>query len=122
MDSKNSKQELCRRILEENGGSTADKTRTMLLKDPALKNLQAPIEFLSRNWRDPLTPAMTNLACVTVGGNPEDSQEAAAAMSLINLSFRVWDDIIDKTATRSFKPTLYGKFGEGTALTVARFL
>ncbi len=42
MDNNNSEQELCRSILEKNGGSTADKTRTMLLKDPALKDLQSP--------------------------------------------------------------------------------
>jgi len=118
MDSNNSKQELCRSILEENGGSIADKTKMMLLEDPSLMDLRSPLEFLSKTWRDPLTPAMMNLSCMTLGGNLEDVQKAASAMSLINLSFRIWDDIIDKTTARSFKPTLYGKFGEGTALIV----
>jgi len=118
MDSNNSKQELCRNILEENGGATADKTKTLLLKDQSLRDLRSPLEFLTKTWRDPLTPAMMNLSCMTVGGNPEDTQEAASAMSLINLSFRIWDDIIDGTTVRSFKPTLYGKFGQATALIV----
>lgn len=118
MLNKRSKQELCNSILEENGGIIADKTRTMLLDDQSLSDLHPPLEFLSKTWRDPLTPAVMNLSCKTVGGNPEDVQETASAMSLINLSFRIWDDIIDKTPIRSFKPTLYGKFGEGTALVV----
>jgi geranylgeranyl pyrophosphate synthase len=118
MHNKRSKQELCNSILEENGGVIADKTRTMLLHDPSLRDLHPPLEFLSRTWRDPLTPAMMNLSCATVKGNSEIVQEAASAMSLINLSFRIWDDIIDKTPIRSFKPTLYGRFGESTSLIV----
>jgi len=122
MHNKHSKQELCSSILEENGGFIADITRTMLLDDPSLRDLHPPLEFLSRTWRDPLTPAMMILSCATVGGNSEIVQEAASAMSLINLSFRIWDDMIDKTAIRSFRPTLYGKFGEGTALIVGGLL
>lgn len=118
MHQKHGKQEFCYNTLDENGGIIADKTRTMLLNDPSLRDLHPPLEFLSKTWRDPLTPAMMNLSCITVGGNPEDVQETASAMSLINLSFRIWDDMIDKTPIRSFKPTLYGKFGEGTALIV----
>ena len=39
-------------------------------------------------------------------------------MSLMNLSFYIWDDIIDKAPLKLFKPTLFGKFGEGTALII----
>jgi geranylgeranyl diphosphate synthase type II len=39
-------------------------------------------------------------------------------MSLMNLSFYIWDDIIDKAPCKRFKPTLFGKFGEGTALII----
>ena len=36
----------------------------------------------------------------------------------MNLSFYIWDDIIDKAPFKLFKPTLFGKFGEGTALMI----
>lgn len=118
MNNKLSREKLCDRILEDNGGAIADKTRTILLEDPALRDLQSPLKFLSRTWRDPFTPAMMSLSCKAVGGDPKETHDAAAAMSLIHLSFRVWDDMIDKAHVKSFKPTLYGKFGEDAALII----
>jgi geranylgeranyl pyrophosphate synthase len=61
---------------------------------------------------------MMSLSCKAVGGQPEETYEAALAMSLINLSFYIWDDIIDKAPLKLFKPTVFGKFGEGTALII----
>jgi len=111
-------EERCRRILEDNGGVIADRARTILLEDPALKDLREPLEFIAKNWRDPLTPAMMRLSCEAVGGHPDETYEAALAMSLMNLSVYLWDDIIDKATLKLFKPTLFGKFGEGTALII----
>ena len=111
-------EERCRKVLEDNGAMVADKARTILLEEPALKDLRSPLEFISRNWRDPCTPAMMRLSCEAVGGHPSEIREAALAMSLMHLSFYLWDDMIDKAVSKSFKPTLFGKFGEGTALIV----
>jgi geranylgeranyl diphosphate synthase type I len=111
-------EERCRKILEDNGGVIADKARTILLEDPALKDLRPPLEFISKNWRDPLTPALMSLSCQAVGGRPDKTHDAALAMSLMNLSFYVWDDIIDNAPHKLLKPTLFGKFGEGPALIV----
>jgi geranylgeranyl pyrophosphate synthase len=110
--------ERCQRILEENGGHIADQASRILLEDPKLKDLRSPLEFISKNWRDPLTPSLMSLSCEAVGGRSEITHEAALAMSLINLSFYIWDDILDKAPVKSFKPTLFGKFGENTALII----
>jgi geranylgeranyl diphosphate synthase type I len=118
MNKKYSVEGFCREILEDNGGIIADKARTILLEDPALKDLRHPLEFVSKNWRNPLTPAMMRLSCEAVGGRPEATNEAALAMTLTSLSLYVWDDIIDKARVKLFKPTLFGKFGEGTALVI----
>jgi geranylgeranyl pyrophosphate synthase len=118
MYEKYSNEERCHRILEDNGGANADRARTILLEDPALKDLREPLEFIAKNWRDPLTPAMMSLSCGAVGGRPDETYEAALAMSLMNLSVYLWDDIIDKATLKLFKPTLFGKFGEGTALII----
>jgi geranylgeranyl pyrophosphate synthase len=118
MSNNTSAQKLCRKILEDNGGQIADTAQTILLEDPRLKSLAPQLEFISKNWRDPLTPAMINLSCEAVGSDQTKTYEVALAMSLINLSFRIWDDIIDKTAFQSFKPTLFGKFGEGQTLMI----
>jgi geranylgeranyl pyrophosphate synthase len=111
-------QERCRKILEDNGGFIADKARTTLLEDPALKDLRPPLEFISKNWRNPLTPALMSLSCEAVGGRREETYDAALAMTLMSLSFYVWDDIVDKATFKLFKPTLFGRFGEGTSLII----
>ena len=118
MDEKYNVTERCNRILEDNGGMVADKARTILLEDPALKDLQLPLQFISKNWRNTLTPAMIYLSCKAVRGRPEETYDAALAMSLISLSLYVWDDMIDKARLKLFKPTLFEKFGEGTSLII----
>jgi geranylgeranyl pyrophosphate synthase len=118
MYTKSTLKEQCQQILEDNGGKIADKASRILLEDPALNNLRPPLEFISKNWRDPLTPSMMSLSCKTVGGQSSATHEAALAMSLMNLSFYIWDDIIDKAPFKQFKPTLFGKFGEGAALMI----
>jgi geranylgeranyl pyrophosphate synthase len=110
-------EKLCRKILEDNGGYVADKARTILLEDPALKDLRLPLEFLSKNWRD-LTPALMSLSCEAVGGRPEETYDVALAMSLMHLSFYILDDIIDSARSKSFKPTLFGEFGGATSLII----
>jgi geranylgeranyl pyrophosphate synthase len=111
-------EERCRKILEDYGGVIADKAKRILLEDPILKDLKHPLEFISKSWRDPLTPAIMSLSCEAVGGQQDETHEAALAMSLMNLSFYIWDDIIDKAPIKFFKQTLSGKFGEGVALIV----
>lgn len=107
-------EERCRTILENKGGWIADRTIEALLKDQALKDFKEPLEFISKNWRDPLTPALMSLSCEAVGGNSKKIHDAAIAVSLMHLSFFIWDDILDKTFMRSFKPTILGKFGEAS--------
>jgi len=118
MCGKYSVKERCHRILEDNGGIVADRAGRILLEDAALKDLRPPLEFVSKNWRDPLTPSLIALSCEAVGGQSDVTYEAALAMSLMTLCFNICDDIVDKTVAKLFKPTLLGKFGEGTALMI----
>ena len=110
-------EECCRKILESNGGAIADKARKLLLEDPALKNLRPPLEFISKNWRDQ-TPALTSLSCESVGGRKEETYDVSLAMCLMHLSFYIWDDMLDNTRCKLFKPTFFGKFGAETSLIV----
>jgi geranylgeranyl pyrophosphate synthase len=111
------KQEI-QKILKTHGAKTSEKATNALLQDPTLKTLKAELEFVSTHWNDPLRPALIKLACQAVGGKPEQTEKVAIATSLMNLSFYLWDDIIDKSPSRLFKPTLSGKFGEPTALII----
>ena len=116
MHQKSDIEKRCITILEKNGGNLAEEARTILLEDPSLSNLRSPLEFIATNWRDPLTPSLMSLSCQAVGGRPEQTREAALALSLMNLSFFIWDDIIDDVKTKLFKPTFFGKFGESTSI------
>ena len=107
----------CRRILEENGGDIADEARTILLEDPALKDLAQPLKFISENWRD-LTPALIRLSCKAVGGRTYQTHEVSLAICLINLSMYIWDDMIDNVKSKAFRPTIFGKFGANTSLII----
>jgi geranylgeranyl pyrophosphate synthase len=106
------------KILEENGGETAAEARAALLKDPALKGLEEPLTWLSTNWRDPLTPGIVQLSCEAVGGSSEKAASVALAICLMHQSFYIWDDIIDNSMLKMFKPTLFGKFGGNTSLII----
>ena len=119
MSINSSLEERCYRILEEKGGQVADEARTILLKEESLKALQHPLQHISKNWRDPFTPSMVTLSCEAVGGKTGDAtHQAALAMALMNLSFCLWDDIVDKTLCKGFVPTVLGKFGEGVTLMI----
>ncbi len=119
MQPKQTAKQRIQNLLETHGGKTADKTQTILLKDPTLQELKPQLEFIQKNWRDPLRPALMKLACDAVGGDPTQTEESAAAISLMNLSFYLWDDIIDSTTARAFKPTTYGKYGQNQTIILA---
>jgi geranylgeranyl pyrophosphate synthase len=116
MQQKCSSEEQCRKIIEANGGYIANRANKILLEDPSLKDLHDPLEFISKNWRDPLRPALINLSCESVGGNSNQTNDAALAVSLMNLSFYLWDDLIDDAPSRLFKPTFFGKFGKNATV------
>ena len=116
MTEKHDIEEHCRKILEDNGGFIADKARAILLSDSALKNLQPFTEFISKNWRDPLTPALMSLSCEAVGGQPDKTHDAGLAMSLMNLSFYIWDDIIDKAPHKIVQANTFRKIRRGSSI------
>jgi len=113
---KQTPKEQIKKILEQYGGKTADKTTKILLQDPTLKELKPELEFISKNWRDVLRPAMIKLACETVEEEPQTTEDVEIAASLMNLSFYLWDDLVDNATHRLFNPTLFGKFGAGPTL------
>jgi len=119
MSIKSGLEQHCYKILEEKGGKIADEARTILLKERSLKGLQHPLKYISENWRDPATPSLIILSCEAVGGKPDKTtHQAALAMTLMNLSFNLWDDLVDKTMYKGFVPTVLGKFGDGVTLMI----
>lgn len=114
---RSSLEEQCYRILEEKGGKIADRAKMILLDEISSEGLQHPLQYVSQVWRDPLVPSFIILSCEAVGGRPaKAAHEASMAISLLNLSCKLWDDIIDRTRYIGFVPTVLGKFGDEVAL------
>jgi geranylgeranyl diphosphate synthase, type I len=67
-------------------------------------------------------PAVTLLACQTVGGAPEDALDAAIAVELIHCASLVVDDVIDETQVRRGQPTIRARFGTDLAIMVSMVL
>jgi geranylgeranyl pyrophosphate synthase len=103
-------------LIEAHGGVAADKAIEILLKDPQITELKPLSEFIAKTWRDCFSPALISLGCRFVGGDPKETEDMAISISLMNLSFRLWDDIIDNTVCRTLKPTFAGNFGKSIAL------
>ncbi len=108
-------EQIVRKIIDENGSAITSKVKRILIEDANLRKLSGPLKFVEENWHDH-SPALMRLSCEAVGGKPEEIEDAAIAFSLMNLSFTVWDDLIDDAPYKVFRPTLFGKYGQ--ALTV----
>ncbi|MCW4054783.1 MAG: polyprenyl synthetase family protein [Candidatus Bathyarchaeota archaeon] len=64
----------------------------------------------------PVFPALVSLSCEAVGGKTEKTTSIAAALILIAGAADIHDDIIDKSASKYSKKTIFGKFGGDVAL------
>lgn len=105
-------EQIANKILHENGSAITSKVKKILLDEPNLKKLNGPLKFVEESWHDH-SPALMSLSCEAVGGNPEEIEDAAIVFSLMNLSFTLWDDLIDDAPNKVFRPTLFGKYGQG---------
>ncbi len=69
------------------------------------------------NWHGFYHPGLFSMACEAVGGNPDDSLDAQAAIAIMAAAFDLHDDILDRSKMSKYEtPTVYGKFGIETAL------
>jgi len=106
------------KILEERGGKVADEAKK-LLEDIYCPSLKPSLRYVAKNWRDPFRPTLMALSCEAVGGEAESTTSAAIAVSFLNLSLNIWNDIADGVKYRCFTPTFPEKLGLGPALIIA---
>jgi geranylgeranyl pyrophosphate synthase len=64
----------------------------------------------------PVFPALISLSCEAVGGKTEKTTSIGAALTLIAGVADIHDDIIDQSAIKYSKKTVFGKFGGDIAL------
>lgn len=78
--------------------------------------------FAEELFHDTSHPTLLSLACEAVGGDPDSTNDVAAAIALLCGAADVHDDIIDRSEIKGSKPTLYGKFGGDIAVIAADVL
>ena len=83
-----------------------------------------PKEFYAAVWElldrggKRFRPALTFLACESVGGKTEDALQAAASVELLHNMTLVHDDIEDESELRRGKPCIHRIYGIPTAINV----
>lgn len=109
-------------ILEAKGRKVLEKAKKIMLQEIRLKELEAPFRYLSEKWNDTLRPALMALSCEAVGGEKKATISAATTMTLLCSSMNIYDDIIDESSFKRYRPTLAGKFGSGPAVIVGSLI
>jgi geranylgeranyl pyrophosphate synthase len=80
------------------------------------------LQYYVSTWNDTTRPGVLALAHEAVGGKAEEVVPLQTAMLFIDAAMDIHDDIIDKSTVKGSKETLYGKFGEETALLIGNAL
>jgi geranylgeranyl diphosphate synthase type I len=106
--------ERCKEILEKFG-----KVSVYGVRDP---KLLAALEDVKKYWRDLNRLSLTFFSCEAVGGNYETSMDAALMFTLASSGFGIHDDILDNSAHKHLRMTIFGLHGIDTALLVGDLL
>jgi octaprenyl-diphosphate synthase len=106
-------------VLEEESVK-ASKIAMGRLSTESIRNedLRQALEFYKKNWNDVLHPGIVAFACEAVGGSERDSILMQVPMLFFTAAADIHDDIIDGSQTKNGQATVFGKFGEKTAILV----
>jgi geranylgeranyl pyrophosphate synthase len=107
-------------IVEKRGSAGLEKAKKEIL---SLKYKRGPVLSATKYFARvtlhgglPVFPALVSLSCEAAGGKSEKTTSIAAALMLIAGAADIHDDIIDKSASKYSKKTVFGKFGDDIAL------
>ena len=106
-------------ILNKKSERALQKAKELILKERfRCEKAKEALKYYVSTWNDTTRPGVLALAHEAVGGKPKEVIPLQIAMLFIDAAMDIHDDIIDKSTTKSSKETLYGKFGEETALLI----
>ncbi|MGD9131281.1 MAG: polyprenyl synthetase family protein [Candidatus Bathyarchaeota archaeon] len=108
------------KLLEERGRKALELARkTVLEEEIESKEVREALKyFMTEYWHDTARPALLSLTCEAIGGDPDITTPIAIPMSLISGAIDIHDDIIDESAGKDSRSTVFGKFGKDIALLV----
>lgn len=76
------------------------------------------IELYLEKWNNNIRQGILSIAYESVGGNPHDIIPIQIALSFIDATMDIHDDIIDDSVKKKNSRTLYGRLGKGPALLI----
>ncbi len=92
--------------------------RAFLEEKIGIRKVDEAIEQYISKWEDTTHPGLLAIACEAVGGNPRETVLLQAALSFIDATMDIHDDIIDESLTKKNTRTIYGKLGKEATLLV----
>lgn len=81
-----------------------------------LKKPDKAIEQYLSKWNDTIRPGTLAIACEAVGGKLGDIVPLQVALSFIDVTMDIHDDIIDNSISKKNAKTIYGKLGNESTL------
>ncbi len=91
--------------------------RQIILEEKSgIEKTDKAIEYYISRWNDVSRPGMLAIACDAVAGNTADPVPLQVALSFIDVTMDLHDDIIDESVAKKNVRTIYGKLGKETAL------
>ena len=105
------------RILEAQGGESLEQARKRLLaigvEDPKARE---GMKMYAKQWNDFIHPAILSLSSDSVSKRTPVIMDLQVMVLLLTAAMDIHDDVMDKSATKNGRATLYGKFGENLAI------
>lgn len=112
----------CVEIFRKRGKGALERAKQEIVISPNYGGMvTSALKYFARvTLRDalPVFPGLISLSCEAAGGNPNKTSGVGAALLLIAGAADVHDDVMDKSAEKYNKKTVYGKYGIGIALLV----
>ena len=110
-------------ILQAKSEKALKNAKELILKENfRCEKANEALQYYVSTWNDTTRPGVLALAHEAVGGKTEEVVPLQTAMLFIDAAMDIHDDIIDKSTKKGSKETLYGKFGEETALLIGNAL
>ena len=83
-----------------------------------LKKQDKAIEQYLTHWNDSIRQGIVAIAYEAVGGKPDNAIPLQVALSFIDATMDIHDDIIDESLKKKKTKTLYGKLGKASTLLI----
>ena len=105
----------CEEIFEKRGKEVIEAAKSLILTSNYDNGLiSSSLRYFAKKTLCnalPVFPALTSLSCEAAGGDPRKTFETGVALTLIAAAADIHDDIIDKSARKYSKMTVFGKYG-----------